>query len=243
MKPFLYIDASGGASADMLLAGLLDLGLPAQGLEHAVRRVVSGTARVRGERVERDGIRGLRLGLRVRLRRPLPRVAGEVVGRVEGSGLQAGLRKRIARVWRVLAAAEGRVHGVGWRRVRFRQVGEVDTWVCFAGFCAGLAHFRARQLFVGPVRLGSFHRDHDGRARREPGPATAHLLKGFRVARTGDAFEWTTPTGAALLAAFGSPAAPPVFRVLRIGHGFGHLNPPAGCGVVRVILGELIDSR
>ncbi len=239
MKPFLYIDPSRGVSADMLLAALLDLGVPAETIEAFARRVVPGRLRIRAERVRRRSMGGLRLWLHVRLRRPLPRAAGDVVRAVERSPLPAAIRSQTARAWKVLARAEGRVHGVGWRRVRFRQVGGVDTWACFAGFCAGLARLGVKRVFVGPVRLGMYHRDHGGRPSRTPGPATLRLLKPFRLQRKRDRFEWTTPTGAALLAAFGTPAAPPAFRVLGIGHGFGHARAPGGPRALRLILADV----
>ena len=54
----------------------------------------------------------------------------------------------------------------------------------------------------------------------------------------GGLFEWTTPTGAALLAAFASGSAPPPFRVLGIGQGAGRLRPPSGHGTLRLLLGR-----
>ena len=220
----------------MLLAALLDLGVPARAIQAVVRRVMPGRVTIRAERVRRRGVQGLRLTLRARLQRALPREADEVIRAVARSALPAAIRRETARCWRVLARAEGRAHGVPWRRVRFRQVGGADTWLCFAGFCAGLAHLGVKRLFVGPVRLGAFHQDHAGRPSRMPGPATLRLLRRFNLQQTSDRFEWTTPTGAALLAVFGTPAAPPPFRVLRIGHGFGHAHAPDGPGAVRLIL-------
>ena len=250
----LYVDASAGVSGDMLLAGMLDLGLPLQRLRHHLRRMNLGDVRIVTERVRpRASARATRLTIDPgSIGKFLPRKAGEVIRWVERSDLDPSIRKSVTHVWTVLAKAEGHVHGVPWKQVQFHQVGRPDTWVSFCGFCAGLSHFRIQSLFVSPIPVGHFHqghkagadgsasssRSHGGGRRFTPGPATLQLLRNFPIVHRKDRFEWTTPTGAALLSAFGSPNPPPPFKILGIGDGAGHESPSPGRGFLRVLLGQ-----
>ncbi len=245
----LYVDASAGVSGDMLLAAMLNLGFPLQRLQRLLRRLNLGdvrivTERVRDERaVARDReTRAIRLSVdEGSIGRILPTRAGEVIRWVEQSDLDPSIRKSITRVWTILAKAEGYVHGVPWNEVQFHQVGRPDTWVSFCGFCAGLSHFRVQSLFVNPIPVGHFHQGHGGGRCLTPGPATLRLLRNFPIVHRKDRFEWTTPTGAALLSAFGSLNPAPPFKVLGIGHGAGHGSPSPGRGFLRLLLGQTGD--
>ena len=72
-----------------------------------------------------------------------------------------------------------------------------------------------------------------------PGPATLSLLRGFPVETGGPAFERTTPTGAAILAALARPAPEPFrFTPERVGVGLGTADRPEVANLLRAVLGE-----
>ena len=204
-KHILYIDTSAGVSGDMLLAAMRDLGLPL--------------------------LRSNRGNL------AFPDLAGDRIRWIRQSRLEPPIKKNLLRVWTLLAQAEGESHGCPWGQVRFHQLSRPETMKNILGFCAGLSHFRIRKVYTGPVPLGKLWRDPSGRLRREPGPTASRLLARARlpVIHREDPFEWTTPTGAALLAAFAVPNPPPL-RVLRIGEGVGRLRPPGSQKRLRLIL-------
>ena len=191
------MEASAGLRGDMWLTAALDLGLSPARLRQALR------------------------GLGLTTARPLPRQAGEIIRWINCSNIPVPFRRRLIRVWTVLARAEAQAHRVPWARVRFHQLAGPDTWVAFCGVALALEQFRVRAMHVSRIPLGRFHIGHDGRGRNAPGPATRRLLRRFPVVHRPDRFEWTTPTGAALLAAFASPRPPPPFRVAAMGHGLG----------------------
>ena len=233
----LLVDCPAGASGDMLLAGMLDLGLPAAEVRHSLRALGLGGAELRAERVRVGGVRARRAKVRCRGRAGLPREAGELIRRIRESALAPALRARVTRVFSRLASAEAAAHRVPAARVRFHQLAGADTLAAVAGFCAGLERFKVRAVHVGPVPVGAWHLGHQGKGIPRPGPATLHLLKGFPLRRREGRFEWTTPTAAALLASFGSPAPPPLFRVERIGHAAGHRAAPGGPLPLTLLLG------
>jgi hypothetical protein len=210
----LYVDASAGVSGDMLLMAIRDLGLPDSKVAGALRRLGPGA----------------------------PRRAGELIRWIRSSRLQTSLKKNLLRVWSVLARAEALSHRCPWPRVRFHQLSRPEVMRNTLGFCAGLSHFRIRKVYTGPVPMGKLWRDPSGRVRRESGPTASLLLVRARlpVKWTDDPFEWTTPTGAALLAAFAAPNPPPL-RLLGIGHGIGRLRSPCSPKPLRLLLAEPID--
>jgi uncharacterized protein (TIGR00299 family) protein len=70
-----------------------------------------------------------------------------------------------------------------------------------------------------------------------PAPATAELLKGFKVFSAGPAAEHTTPTGAALLAALAQPADQAAPRTQQaVGYGAGERQWPDFPNLLRATL-------
>ncbi len=232
----LLIDCSAGASGDMLLAGMLDLGLPPEEVRRWLRWL-GLKAQLRVERVRIDGVRACRVRVRAAAGAILPRGAGELIRRIRRSALPAAQRERVARVFSRLAAAEGAAHSVPPARVRLHQLAGADTLAAAAGFCAGLRHFGVRATHVTPIPVGARHLGHRGRWIDRPGPATLRLLRNFQVRRAEGRFEWTTPTGAGILASFASTAAAPPLRVERIGRASGHGRAPGGPGFMTLLLG------
>jgi hypothetical protein len=77
-----------------------------------------------------------------------------------------------------------------------------------------------------------------------PGPATLELLEGFPVQAGGPAFERTTPTGAAILAAVVRPL-PSGFRFVpgQVGIGLGTLDPPEVANLLRAVWAEPVPGE
>ncbi len=205
----LYVDASAGVSGDMLLAAMRDLGLPAGKVRQSLRRLGSGA----------------------------PRIAGDLIRWIQASRLEPSIKKNVLRVWMLLARAEAQAHRCSWTQVHFHQLSRPEAMKNVVGFCVGLAHFRIRRVTTGVIPIGNLWRDHSGRLRREPGPTASRLLERLPVKRSPVPFEWTTPTGAALLAAFASVRSVP-FRVVRLGHAVGRLKSPGARRSLRLILGR-----
>lgn len=183
------------------------------------------------------------LGLPKRLANlPSPSVAGDLIRLIRESRLDPAVKRNALRVWTLLAKAEGESHGCPWDKVRFHQLSRPETMKNIVGFCAGLSHFRIRRVYTGPVPVGRLWQDHSGRIRKEPGPTASRLLRRARLAvqLRPEPFEWTTPTGAALLACFAAPNPPPL-RVLRLGHGSGRLPAPGGPKPLRLLLAEALN--
>ncbi|MBI3322532.1 MAG: DUF111 family protein [Candidatus Omnitrophica bacterium] len=206
----------------MLLAGMLALGLPVGEVRRCLRRLGLAGMELRVEKTRVGDAQACRARIRWKRGTSLPREAGRLMRIIRRSALAPSVRKKTARVFSRLAAAEAAVHRVAVSSVHFHQLAEPDTLAVVAGFCAGLERFRVRAVHVTPIPVGAWHRGHRGKWIHRPGPATQRLLQGFPLRHGEGRFEWTTPTAAALLAAFGTPEPAPPMRVERIGRAAGH---------------------
>ena len=158
---------------------------------------------------------------------------------LERSSLSAEVKEMSLKIFGVLAQAEGKVHGVRPEDVHFHEVGAVDSIVDIVGTAICLDYLEIEKIFVSRVNTGSgtVHTQH-GRM-MVPAPATAELLRLFPTYHEGAAKELTTPTGAAVLAAFAefSDHVPTDLLTECIAYGAGtwDLELP---NVVRLYIGE-----
>jgi len=152
--------------------------------------------------------------------------------------LAPGVRERAQRVFRALAAAEGRIHGIAPDEVVFHEVGALDAIVDVVGTALCLEHFGVDELLVSPLPLGTgFVRARHG-VLPVPAPATLELLAGFPVRPEDGTHELVTPTGAAIVAALARPGAPGEIVPRAVGYGAGERELADRPNLLRVILGE-----
>jgi uncharacterized protein (DUF111 family) len=110
--------------------------------------------------------------------------------------------------FRLLAEAEGAVHGVPPSAVHFHEVGALDS-ILDAGLSAVLFDLLSPDAFVsGPLPLcdGSITCAHG--TLPSPAPAVCRLLEGVPVRGIDSEGETVTPTGISLLKAFGAVFGP-----------------------------------
>ena len=221
MARILYFDCAGGASGDMILAALTDLGVPAGHLNRKCARLRVPGLSIAAIKEKRGGIACRRMVMRwqsPKAYRHLP----EIIGMIRRARFGKKVSARCEAVLDRLAAAEAKAHGIPKSKVHFHEIGAVDTIVDVAGTCLALEYLK-----VGDIRFGTLTEGH-GTIRTEhgvlpvPAPATAIMMKGFHVTRVDVPSELLTPTGAALLTTFGAQSLTcPAGVIKKIGHGCG----------------------
>ena len=241
-----YIQPIGGASGDMMLGALTDLGMPLEHLEAEL-----GKLNVRGYRLEarqetRCEMRGtyLKVDLEDRTRYS-PK---QLLETVEGSSLSQPVKDRSCQVLKALWTAECRVHGETQDLLELEELGSVDTLVDVVGSSIGFEYLGVEGFHAAPLVIGNASPPRRAGGYSNPAPATLELIAATGAPVTGDnpmyenAGELTTPTGAALittLAAFNRPA----FAVDRVGIGLGAKDPAEFSNALRVWLGETLRSN
>lgn len=205
MSQLALIDCPTGLAGNMLLAALLDLGLPqavidaplsALGLAQAYRLVLD-------ER-RSAGLRGLHLEVELREVSPPHRHWGELRQQILAAPLDAALQAKVLEVFTLLAEAEAVVHGVKPEQVHFHEVGAVDALVDVVGVCAGLLHFGVSELICSlpPGGHGAVATAHGPLPLPAPAVLEIARQRGVELA-SAEGFppaELTTPTGLALVA-------------------------------------------
>jgi len=167
------------------------------------------------------------------------RHVAELIGLVERARISAPTRELAVRAFRLLAEAEGRVHGIAPERVALHEVGALDALVDIVGGIEGFERLGVETVYSLPVALGSGWVNAAHGALPVPAPATALLMEGLEVAGGGPVTgEATTPTGAVLLRVLSSGPPPARWRAGRIGWGAGSRDPGAYPNALRLVLAE-----
>lgn len=202
MKRVLYLNCFSGISGDMLMGALLDL-QGEQDLQPYIRGLDLEGFHVVVERSDRKGITGL--DVRVVAQEGHPhRGLSEIEEILERSALSLLVKEKALQVFTLLAEAEGTVHGKNPREVHFHEVGAVDSIVDVVGTCALLEAVNPCRIVSSAINVGSGTVFCSHGELPVPAPATMKLLEGVPVFVKGKPFERATPTGIALLRAFGA---------------------------------------
>ncbi len=243
MTRIAYLDCFSGVSGDMLLGALLDAGLPLDGLRAELAKIPLEGYSLRQQRVQRAGLAATQAIVEVQ-GEPQPRTLADVQTVIEGGSLPAPDRERALAVFRRLAEAEAKVHGETVETVHLHDVGAVDAIVDAVGTVAGLRLLGAEELYCSPLPAGDGEAAGPHGALPLPAPATLELIARAKApVRTPPvgAGELVTPTGAAIVttvARFGRPE----MTVEAVGYGAGARDLPGRANVLRLWLGEGVES-
>ena len=241
------IDCPTGLAGNMLLAALLDLGLPEAVLHEPLAALgLQGAYRLEIEERRSAGLRGLHLAVIGLEAEPPARQWGALRRLLEQAPLAEPLRRRVLAVFTLLAEAEAAVHGHPPERVHFHEVGAIDALVDVVGVCAGLLHFGVDRLICLPPPAGHGQVATAHGLLPVPVPAVLEIARrcGVPLASSAGlpAVELTTPTGLALAAGWAEAfALPPAHRPLQVGVGLGsrRLDRP---NLLRLVLAEPLEA-
>ena len=193
------------------------------------------------ERAEVSGVGALRASVRYP-QEHAHRTFRDVRGLIGGADLPDRVASLAVEAFRLLAVAEGSIHGEDPEDVTFHEVGAVDSIVDVVGSCVALDLLGAESVSCGPLPMGTGVVGAAHGPLPVPGPATLEILKGSRVRWTEEPRETTTPTGAALMSAFTgglfSDAAPPM-TLCAVGYGAGQAQLRHAPNLLRAVVGEL----
>ena len=245
MTDSVWVDASSGASGDMLLGALLGAGVPVAVLQTAVDAVAPEPVALRVETVRRGALAATRCHVEV-ADSAHHRTWLDVRSLLEAATLDHAVRDLAVRVFERLAVAEATVHGTSPDEVHFHEVGALDAIADVVGVSAGLVHLGAEAVTVSPVAVGSGSVRTAHGTLPVPPPAVAELLRGvpsYAGPPGAPEMELCTPTGAALLTTVATAWGPqPPMAVEAIGMGAGGRDPQGHANVLRLLVGVSTSS-
>jgi len=237
-----WVDASAGASGDMLLGALVGAGVPVEVLDAAVAAVAPEHVELRPEPVSRRGFAATRCHVEV-ADSSTHRTWADVAGLLAAADLAEPVRARAHRCFERLANAEAAVHGTAPEEVHFHEVGALDAIADVVGVCAGVEHLGLERLVVSPVAVGSGTVRGAHGEMPVPPPAVAELLRGVPSYSGPGSAELCTPTGAALLTTLATGfGTQPTMAVDRIGVGAGARDPDSHANVLRLFVGAAAEA-
>jgi uncharacterized protein (TIGR00299 family) protein len=210
-----------GIAGDMALGSLVDAGADLRELERLLERLPIGGWSLEFQPVLRNGIAATRAIVGVR-GDGVVRTFPHVMGILEEARLPDPVRDRAVAAFSLLADVEGRLHRRPPSQVHFHEVGGHDAIVDIVGTASALDLLEVSTVSASPVATGlGMVRSAHGLL-PNPAPAVVELLEGIPTEGRDLNVELTTPTGAAMLAAWGSTFGPmPAMTIERAGFGAG----------------------
>jgi len=244
----LYFDCFSGASGDMILGALIDLGLPLQALCDALGSLAIEYGGVTAERVTRAGVSATKFRL-------IERATGapsagshkhhhlkHIIAAIQRSSLSASGQERAIHLFERLAEAEAAIHGTPIDRVHLHEVGALDSIIDIVGAVYGFEWFGISDIVASPLNVGGGTVTCAHGVFPVPAPATVRLLAGAPVYGNG-MMELVTPTGALLITGYAREfGSLPAMRIDRVGYGAGDRDPSGTPNVLRVMHGERVEN-
>ncbi len=255
----LRFESVGGASGDMILGALIDLGIDPASLERELGQLDAGDFFLRSESVVRDGLRGTlcRVEIPHHHHPDEPHEHGhghththaphrglrEIEAIIRASSLPPAVQVDSLNVFRRIGEVEARLHGTTVDAIHFHEIGAVDSIVDIVGCCLARHLLGVDAVAVGPLPQGRGTIQCAHGVFPNPAPATVELLQGLAVEQTDEPHELVTPTGAGLLAVWQQASvAPSGGRVLAAGYGFGQRALNHRPNVLRAVLLETAEQ-
>ena len=164
---------------------------------------------------------------------------------IEGSKLSPWVKDKSIAVFRRIAVAEGKIHGVPTEEVHFHEVGAVDSIVDIVGACIALELLGKPRVLASDVIEGRGFIECAHGSFPIPTPATLSILGAASISITQceEPKELVTPTGAAILAEFVEEFGSMRGLVAeKIGFGLGTRNNKTRPNVLRAVLGKTRES-
>jgi pyridinium-3,5-bisthiocarboxylic acid mononucleotide nickel chelatase len=255
MSKIAYWDCPAGIAGDMCLGALVSAGVPLEYFTKILQQLgLDREVQLRSELVSRCGQEATKVHVEMlhhhgensehhtehhaekHSHRRLP----EIEQMIGAAKLPTQVEVWSLAVFRQLAIAEGKVHGIPPEQVHFHEVGAIDAITDIVCTCAGLEWLGVERIFCSALPTGGgFVNCEHGRL-PVPVPATLKLWEMHQVPvfSNGIDKELVTPTGAALAVTLSEKfGAAPKMKLKQVGLGAGDrdLSIP---NIVRLWLGK-----
>lgn len=232
-----YLDCIAGASGDMLLGALIDVGLDVEWLRSELGKLPIEGWELNVRKVDKNGFAATKVDVEVGEQphsRPLP-VIEKVV---QDSGISDSVKRRAIEVMRLIAVEEAAIHGMPLEQVHLHEVSGEDAIIDIVGTLLGVERLGLERIICSPLPLGRGFIDGAHGAIPLPAPAAVAILKGLPVIGSEIEAELVTPTGAALVKHLAiSFGGLPAMKLESVGYGAGTWNLKIP-NLLRVFIGE-----
>ncbi len=241
MKAILF-DPFSGASGNMIIGALIDLGADARKVKEAME--LAAHVDVEISKTTKKGISACYVNVSTKKEGSIAFL--KILDRMKNLGLPSDIKSDAISVFNILGKAEAKVHGTSLEKLHFHELGQEDAIADIVGACAachdlGLRNCRSycTSISTGKGFIEFLHGKFP-----VPAPAALEILAQYSLHwQSGPAEgELLTPTGAALLAHFVNEKGEcPPMKTERIGYGAGSKDLPFP-NVLRITEGEIDEA-
>lgn len=271
MKQKLYFECYAGISGDMAVAALLDLGASLEGLKKALKTIPIEGFQVNIKKVKKEGLDVYDFEVvldkkhenydhdmeylhkqshnqkktlyehHIHEHRHLQDI--EII--IDQTKITKKAKEMAKKIFRILAEAEAKAHGVPPEKVHFHEVGASDSIVDIIAVAVCMEDLGVTDAIVPGLYEGK------GMIRCQHGlipipvPATLHIVSDYKIPMhiLDIEGELITPTGAAIIAALRTEEKlPSLYKILKTGMGAGKRNYET-TGILRVMLIEEVEEK
>ncbi len=249
----VYFDCFAGASGDMLLGALLDLGLPLGSLKEELDKLNLAGYEINTQRSVKCGISAVQVNVETidgkfttsshhEKSGSKSRSLSDIEKILTDAPIPPAPRARALKAFRRLGEVEASIHNVLIETIHFHELGAIDSIIDITGFFLAINLLNIERIISSPLPVGYGTINNAHGHMPIPAPATAKILEGVPVFDNGMKGEVLTPTGALLLSesaeSFGRM---PAMTISRVGHGSGKMDQPIP-NIVRAFLGDADSS-
>jgi len=236
----LYFDCFLGASGDMILSALFDLGVPLELVQETIERVSPSDVRLSLKRVEKHHLSALSLEISAP---PSDKSLSykEMREMIEKADLKQKIKDDSLAILQRLASAEAFIHDVDINEVHFHELGGIDTIVDIVGTATAIDFLSVEEIYSSPLPISYGFIEIEHGILPVPAPATMKLLEGAPIRQVNVEGETLTPTGAAIITHYAKGYYLPPMRLSKIGFGAGQKDFPIP-NILRVLLGEAVEE-
>ncbi|MHB1989133.1 MAG: nickel pincer cofactor biosynthesis protein LarC [Acidimicrobiales bacterium] len=237
-----WFNCFAGIAGDMTLGALVDAGADLVQLVRLLEQLPIGGWSLDFEPVMRNGLACTQAVVTVR-GDSVVRTWMHILGVLEEARLPDQVRERAISAFAALAEAEGRIHRRSPSQVHFHEVGGHDTIVDIVGSAAALHLLGVDRVATSAIATGTGVVKSAHGVLPNPAPAVVDLLTGIPTVGRELTLELTTPTGAAMVRAWGSSfGAMPAMTIETTGYGAGSREIDGMANCTQVVLGVATDG-
>jgi len=228
----IYVDPILGASGDMILACLIDLGVKKEYLEQSLKFIPD--LKIKVEPVSHQGIRAKRIQF---ITKKTVR-EHDFIPLISKSKLKNSIKENAVKIINRIFDVEKKVHGA--KHLHLHELADVDTILDITGALVALDFLEIDKIYSKPLKAGK------GLIKTIEGKmpafnlATAELLKNSPVEFLSIPFEFTTPTAAAILSTIAEFTDTLLLtKIEKVGLGAGTKKIKNYPNLLRTFLGEV----
>lgn len=225
MEKSLFFDIQFGASGDMLLGALFDIGLDKSELINQLNSLGLSNWEINPRKITKYNFYGTLANVSCK-DDAHSRNLNEIEKIIHTSKVNETIKNNIINIFKKIANAEAKVHGKEIYEIHFHEIGAIDSIIDISSFCIAIHILQIKEIYYNefPFGTGTVKSSHGEIS--VPVPAVVELIKNFKSKSADNPGELITPTAAAILTTLGKQMTPLNFTILKSGIGFGTRDYP-----------------